>query len=139
LAASSQTKRFIAATVIISSVSRFFILLLIVLLPLRGWSADLMGTQMATGQAAMSADCPMMAGVMIDMQSAHSNNAHSDGTRTDGDMQRNCQSCQLCMPVIALEFLTIDSFLVKPQAPQVYHLSRIVSAELERAVKPPIS
>jgi hypothetical protein len=115
-------------------VSRFFILLLIVLLPLRGWSSDFMGTQMAAGQGAMSSDCPMMAGEMVEMQGAH-----SDTTRTDGDVQRSCQSCQLCMPLIAQESLTVDSFVVKPQAPQAHHLSRFVSAELERHVKPPIS
>jgi hypothetical protein len=133
---------FQAALVIISSVKRFFILLLIVLLPLRGWGAQLMSTQMAAGQAAvhvgessgaqaaMAADCPMMA--------AMQGTAH-DTPNPDSDVQRNCQSCQLCMPLIALPPLTIDNFEVKPQAPQVSHLSRFVSAELERAVKPPIS
>ena len=122
--------RFFTATVIIALVSRFFILLLIVLLPLRGWNADLMGTQMAANQAVMSADCPMMAGMQA---STH------DSTHDDSEAQRSCQSCQLCMPLIALESLTIDTFTVKPQAPQAHHLARFVSAELVRAVKPPIS
>lgn len=101
-----------------------------------------MGTQMATspaavvgvsasdGHAAMSADCPMKAAMQA---------STNDTPRTDADNQRSCQSCQLCMPLIALESLTIDTFSVKPKAPQLHHLSRFVSAELERAVKPPIS
>lgn len=89
-----------------------------------------MGTQMAANQAVMSADCPMMAGVQA---STH------DSTPDDSEVQRSCQSCQLCMPLAALASLTIDSFAAKPQAPQAHRLSRFVSAELERAVKPPIS
>jgi hypothetical protein len=113
-------------------VSRFFILLLIVLLPLRGWSADLMGMQMAAGQVAMSADCPMMAAMPASTPTP-------DSTHDDSDLQRSCQSCQLCMPLIALETLTLDTLTVKPQAPQAHHVARFDSAELARAVKPPIA
>ncbi len=92
-----------------------------------------MGTQMATNPAAMSADCPMMVAAI------QASTPTPDSTHDDSDLQRSCQSCQLCMPLIALKSLTINTFVVKPQAPQAHHVARFVSAELARAVKPPIS
>ena len=101
-----------------------------------------MGTQMAASQAAavamgtsnghagMDADCPMMAEAQA---------SKDDTARADGQSQRSCQSCQLCMPLIALESLTMDAFASVPQAPQMHRLSRFVSADLERDVKPPIT
>lgn len=101
-----------------------------------------MGTQMAThqaaalvmaasdGHAAMDANCPMMAGMPM---------SPNDASHEDDQGQRSCQSCQLCMGLIALEFLTLDIVASAPQTPDVYGYACFASADLERDVKPPIT
>ena len=71
--------------------NRLFIILMIALLPLRGWAGDLMSVQMATSSlspiaaSAMPVDCPMLA------KAGPSSEAPSG---TDG-----CTSCDLCVPM----------------------------------------
>lgn len=134
------TTPFFSGTAIIPLVSRFFILLLIVLLPLRGWSTEQMTTQMAVqatvqmtlGAAvdAMPADCPMRA------QQVASN---SDAPMGEPESQRSCQSCQLCMPLAALQTLTLQAFTAPPHTHTVASAARFVSADLVRDTKPPIA
>ena len=110
-----------------------FILLLIALLPLRGWSAEHMAVQMASSQlgvSAMPADCPMLAQAgTSDTRQAHA----------PGKSLTHCQSCQLCMTLAALPPLSEPAVAPRPQAPLAQHTDRFASADLLRAAKPPIS
>ena len=137
---------------------RWFLILMLVLLPARGWSAQLMGIEMGTMQMAhaqkraahhasmpessapmsdlmamtdMPADCPMhMAASVHDAQA--NDNASAD------QQHPTCQACQLCMPLAMLGHtgLTLASQRCPMPLPQAG--MNFVSAELALAVKPPI-
>lgn len=80
--------------------SRLFVILMIVLLPLRGWAGDLMSVQMATGHGvssvagAMPADCPMHA-------AAKAPGADADRSALPSGMT-DCGTCDLCLPIAEL-------------------------------------
>lgn len=118
---------------IIAAVKRLFILLLIVLLPLRGLAGDLMGVQMATSglaAGAMPADCPMKA--MHAPTAAHEESAGL--ANADG-----CTSCDLCLPMAGLPSLRFDGFgFVAHAAPPMGGVV-FFSASPVLALKPPIS
>lgn len=117
-------------------VKHFLVLFLIVLLPLRGWSADDMAIQMASmevgiGIATMSmpVDCPMM-GMSI-------RQVHGDKVSALAD-QKHCQSCQLCMSLSVLGISPVFNAFSPPRsAPSWAHLS-FTSADILRVSKPPI-
>lgn len=115
-------------------VSRLFILVLIVLLPLRAWSVERMAVHMAAGEvavvagepaAAMLADCPM-----------HMTAADNS---TEPQADRGCQSCQLCMSLSPATLPLIKAPGLRPLVAASPHADRYASAELARLVKPPIS
>jgi hypothetical protein len=118
---------------IIAVVKRLFILLLIVLLPLRGWAGDLMGVQMATSglaAGAMPADCAMKAmhaPAAADEESAGPANA-------DG-----CTSCDLCLPMAELPSLRFDVFGFVAHAAPPTGGEAFFSASPRLALKPPNS
>jgi hypothetical protein len=128
------------------AMARILVLLLIALLPLRGWTAQRMvyGTQAPQTVAvampmvmlqeasvesvdidmAMSPDCAAMHG-------APSPDAHGAG-------HEGCHFCQLCMPLAGLDNAPAIALGVLPHArPQVVSRS-FVSAETAHDVKPPI-
>jgi hypothetical protein len=121
-------------------VSRLFLILLITLLPLRGWSAERMAVYMAASEAAsvamrtadhgMPADCPML----MNVDTSNKSSGHRDNKSHAG-----CQACQLCMSLSASETHTLKIRPHKPVTAAVPRADRFVSAELLRAVKPPIS
>ena len=117
---------------------RWLVLLMVLLLPLRGWAGDFMSVQMATmnaapeAVAAMPADCPMHTG-------AHAPDAgESTSAHTGGGLQ-NCSSCELCIPLAELASGGLESvnFAVhgQPLMPSV----NFASTSLAPVVKPPIS
>jgi hypothetical protein len=120
-------------------VSRLFIILLIALLPLRGWSAERMAVHMAVSESATSAmsaehgtqheDCAMMMAV-----------DSSDTSSTDhgGKTERSCQTCQLCMTLAAHEIPAVQAIGPAPHSVAIPRADRYTSAELTLAVKPPI-
>ena len=120
--------------------SRFFLILLITLLPLRGWSAERMAVYMAasetaavlmvSGDHAMPADCPMM--VQADTSDKGTDHGH-------GKSDRSCQSCQLCMSLAVLQTQTTQSLSYKPLTAAIPRADRFASADIARAAKPPIS
>ncbi len=112
-----------------SPVTRIFIIaLLIVLLPLRGWTAERMAEHMAA--TAMPADCPMM------MQAGSPDQASTD----DGEAATPAdRTCQLCMSLAAPETATVQAVSPAPQTVAVQPADRFASADLPRAAKPPIS
>jgi DUF2946 family protein len=117
---------------------RWFILLMIVLLPVRGWAGDFMGLQMAMAQGSpvaqsMPADCPMHASAET---AVHHGNA---GTPDHDEQGSKCSSCQLCTPAARLP----DAPLLLGDVPARGILpgtrSEFISASLAPAVEPPIS
>jgi len=121
--------------------ARLFILFLIVLLPLRGWTAERMVFAMDTspavvsshgGDAAMSEDCALHMGM-------DSSAAHLEPTAGHGTDHKGCESCQLCMPLVALDAATVLAAATMPEAVPVPRIGKFVSADPARDVKPPIS
>ena len=136
---------------------RWFLILMLVLLPVRGWSAQLMGIEMGAAQMATvqvgtahHASTPNSADAMADMsdmpadcpmhKAAFTQDAiDNDSTRSNADQPYpTCQACQLCMPLAVLghEDLTLGHQRCPTPLPQAG--IRFVSAELALAVKPPI-
>ena len=118
--------------------ARLFILFLIALLPLRGWTVERMVFQMGQGTpvaaqaaavgAAMPADCAL-----------HMRAASSDPASSHGAQHKGCESCQLCMPLVALASPVSLALAPAPQTLVVTHGGAFASADAARAVKPPIS
>lgn len=119
---------------------RFLVILLVVLIPLRGWSAERMVIQMAYSQTVaevadaqmsmdgMPADCPMLAQAESKSQKSTSPAKGFAG----------CQTCQLCMTLASFSF---------PQIQLSAHLTEVhpgaasasfISANVAPQVKPPI-
>ncbi len=119
------------------------ILFLIVLLPLRGWTAERMVFAMdATPvavlsqgvDAAMSEDCALHMDMGMSMGTAHHESAAGHGTDHKG-----CESCQLCMPLVALDTAVVLALATLPELVPVPRIGNFVSADPARDVKPPIS
>jgi hypothetical protein len=121
-------------------VARIFIIFLIALLPLRGWSFDRMALQMERGDyaagialdsdAGMSPDCAML----MQMDSK----AHAVDSEK-GSLHQGCQFCELCMPLAALDAPVPLGCTPTIQPVPELRTSMFVSADTARYVKPPIS
>lgn len=138
---------------------------MIALLPLRGWSAQLMGVEMAASQLpavmqamgqdaghntmhdvdqtvsmhSMSPDCPMHAAhsVLDSAPDPAQDLQTSHSSQSDDGQHTGCQSCQLCMPLLGLSPASASGADRCPMPlPQAH--GRFVSAEVAQAVKPPI-
>ena len=120
---------------------RLVLVVMVLLIPLRGWSAERMCIQMAANQvaielrsihapvAAMAQDCPMMANADATRQAPAAQDTSGSG----------CQSCQLCMPWAAAEHLAPNTGDSAPRAALPPVFMRYASAELARHAKPPIT
>lgn len=123
------------------SMTRLFIIILIALLPLRGWSADRMAIDMAAGELpsevigagqhdSMPENCPIMFEAV----------ASEAGVSPAGDEgERGCQACQLCMSLAPYEVLTVKAISFKSSAVDTPLVNCFVSADRVLALKPPIS
>jgi hypothetical protein len=118
---------------------RWFLLVLIALLPLRGWVADGMAVQMlgqrtaavaAAQHHAAGADCAQHAG--MEAAGGHQQAAAHDDCPT-------CASCQACSAVVVLLGSSIAATLAFGTQPPLLEPRRFASAERAPAFKPPIS
>jgi hypothetical protein len=114
-------------------VKRLVILLIIALLPLRGWAGDLMSVQMAAGGlpaqvGAMPADCPMLS---VQVDAGDVSQAPTGPT--------GCASCDLCLPMaeLASQQFGVITFAAHT-APAIDGVD-FCSAATALAFKPPIS
>jgi len=122
--------------------ARLIVILLIALLPLRGWSATGMAVQMAlAGNAtmessmdagAMPGDCPMM-------QKVASAVGKTPDKPMDSKSHQGCQTCQLCMTLATLDSLSAKLPEPEPFGSPLALADRYASAELVEDSKPPIS
>lgn len=135
---------------------RWFLILMLVLLPARGWSAQLMGIEMGTMQmshaqmsaahhASMSESSDAMADLMAmtdmpaDCPMHMAASAHEAKANTSADQQHpTCQACQLCMPLAVLGHTDLALGHQRCPMPLPQAGMNFVSAELALAVKPPI-
>lgn len=115
---------------------RLFFLLLIVLLPLRGWAGDLMGVQMAASDLAsqtvraMPADCPM--------KSMHASASVDDASQAPAGTE-GCSSCDLCLPMAEPARLHFGVVAFATHAVPLLGGVDFFSASQALAFKPPIS
>ena len=125
--------------------ARLFILFLIALLPLRGWTAERMVFAVDQGApaTAQSRSVGMGEECVLHMQMAahHAEPAQpgADHSANHGTEHKGCQSCQLCMPLAALDAPAVLAFTPIPQAVPVPRTRAFVSADAARHAKPPIS
>lgn len=123
-----------------SPMGRLLLILLVMLLPLRGWSAERMVLQMILSQAAlqvadeqmamsgMPADCPMMARPA----------SEAEKSPTPSKSHIGCQTCQLCMTLATPSFPSTDLLTYARQTHPASTSASFISADLARQVKPPI-
>jgi hypothetical protein len=123
--------------------SRLFILFLIALLPLRGWTAERMVFAMDGGAALVAVSQAVDSGMSEDCALHMQIEQMASGHHPDGEAQapahKGCQSCQLCMPLAALDSPVVLAFTANPQSLPRTCSSRFVSADTARNAKPPIS
>jgi len=120
--------------------ARLFILFLIVLLPLRGWTAERMVFAMDIGvplAVSQSVDTGMSEECALHMQTAQS--GHHPSGEAYAPVHKGCQSCQLCMPLAGLHSPVVLALAAIPQTLPLTRSSRFVSADPAHDVKPPIS
>jgi hypothetical protein len=110
---------------------RWFVLVLVLLLPLRGWAGEFMSVQMIADGAgahvsAMPPDCPMHAGEFAPL-----------ATTLPAD--ECCASCELCIPMAELASVRLDAVAyARHEMPRAFG-AWFVSAWSTQALKPPIS
>lgn len=130
--------------------SRLFLVFLIALLPLRGWTVERMGVQMelAAAQAQLAAPAQDLSAIpTISAMSAMSDDcalqmatgSDTAGSEAHAPLHQGCQTCELCMALAAMEVPLLLADALCPQAPPALHSDRFASAERARAAKPPIS
>ncbi|RZI86746.1 MAG: hypothetical protein EOP38_00145 [Rubrivivax sp.] len=116
---------------------RLLILMMIVLLPLRGWAGDLMSVHMVTGGLSSKAAAAMPPGCPMHAQTGQSHTAQDADGQDHGEM-KNCASCDLCIPMAELAQARFDgTTFAKHVQPQTSGPD-LVSASLTPTVKPPI-
>jgi hypothetical protein len=125
--------------------SRLFILFLIALLPLRGWTLQGMVFQMGEPAAlvqsfelesAMGEDCALH---MQQATAAVQDHAAHGADVSDKPVHKGCQNCQLCMALAMLDAAESLALAPQPQALPSLGSSPFASADSARDVKPPIS
>lgn len=110
--------------------NRLFIILMIALLPLRGWAGDLMSVRMATSSlspvaaSAMPVDCPML---------AKADPSSEAPLGTDG-----CTSCDLCVPMAEAVGIKIEVVAVAADASPPMRDVDFMSATSTPNLRPPI-
>lgn len=111
---------------------RLFIVFLLVLLPLRGWTADVMalGQGLATTDTAAHALCPDHTTVAAGDEAAQVD----DGTA--GNVHVHCTACQLPAMTAASVLPTAPALpAAQPAAP----LAVLIETAPQRQIKPPIA
>lgn len=124
-----------------SPMGRFLVILLVMLLPLRGWSAERMAIQMTQSQmtAEVAGEPASMAGMPADCLMMMAQPAsETEKSPTPSKSHAGCQTCQLCMSLGAQDFSAPSFMACERQVPPVSIAVRFISADLARQVKPPI-
>ena len=138
---------------------RFLLILLIALLPIRGFAGGVMAVEMSTqalnainliaGHAYPSGDSGLFDGQALDQatpecpghaQAASGVAAHSHDTQpTTDDHCKNCSVCQICNSLAIAGSVAIPAGLLPAQSPKPAIGVSFASAALATSLKPPIS
>ena len=120
--------------------SRCFVLLLMVLLPLRGWAGDLMAVDTALARAGnqhaaavMPPDCPMHA-----QAAASAAEVDADPDTAGGGMP-GCGSCELCVPVAEVAAPRTDVAPLARHVKRPHASAAFTSVPVATQLRPPIS
>lgn len=122
--------------------ARLFILFLIALLPLRGWTVERMAVDMGSAslaQSSVAVGIAMLDDCALHMQMAQKASGQAVSDLSQGVVHKGCQSCQLCMALAAPDAPVALAPAANPQALPPTRSSRFVSADRARDAKPPIS
>lgn len=123
---------------------RFIFILMIALLPLRGWMGEAMATTMAVTEitinfiAPQSINTPPTAELPLknDMSDCE---MHKTGTQDDTNEKSSCSACQACHSVGTLtSSVHVNSIDKTPYALPLTLASQFISANLALFQKPPI-
>ena len=120
------------------------VVLMIVLLPLRGWAGDAMATQMATHVTNPAVSVEAGAALTHDMGSAadcagHQANKQADSSDSKSANAETCQACQACHTLALSGNTAIDSVLFEAPSPPLVTAAQFTSADTALRQKPPIS
>jgi hypothetical protein len=123
---------------------RFFLVLLMVLVPLRVWAAEGMTVKMAgmqLGAAATVANVQMKTGMPLDcpMMATQADGIQDGQPQGESQSHAGCQSCQLCMAMAAPQIFDLVAPEMIKSGLRIWHPSFYTSADIARDVKPPIS
>ena len=122
---------------------RLFIILMIVLLPLRSWAGDLMAVSMSAHAVAVASSPVVAKHAAVDAKDCADHVAPfvetADSGAADDGHCKTCVTCQICHSALLLSVATVAT-----SAPGASHLKPPVaagfaSAQLANSVKPPIS
>lgn len=129
---------------------RWFIFIMIALLPIRGWVGDVMAAEMVTQRIAALEQVPAMAQLAADAAAdphadchgkaaAHSpaSSPATDPTTSAADCG-NCTSCQVCHSVGLATVAGATTLVSAPHAAPPIRGTHFASAEPARGFKPPI-
>ena len=127
----------------------FWLVLLMVLLPLRGWIGDVMATGMAGKQLQRAAHAALADPQMTDMDHAHhgqtvqaSPDCAGHEVQAGGHPEGSCESCSACQACHSLALLVPATPLIPLPAERMRALNRadrFASADASPGQKPPIS
>ncbi len=129
----------------------WFILIMIALLPIRGWVGDVMAAEMVTQRIAAVAQIPLQVQQQADAAAdSHADchgkaAAHNTATPPEGDSNTaavdcgNCTSCQVCHSVAMAPAALADPVAPTHSAAPPLRGTHFASAEPARGFKPPIS
>ena len=138
---------------------RLLLILMIALLPVRGWAADVMGVVMAAHELSVTLRIAGGAGSAGHLGSANeAKSVHPSGSETPFSMSPNCPmwaaqttgddtstsyegcaTCQLCMALVVGQPFVLSTSASLPQAAQEFSSVTFTSAERAPGFKPPIS
>ena len=123
------------------------LVVMMILLPVRGWAGDHMAVSMAVGMAAnmvvsataktgestMSADCPMH------FQTAAADTANDSNSTSTGQQCSGCDTCELCLALATVTHIAWPSAAAGPHIAPLTRGIAFHSADSGSSLKPPIS
>lgn len=116
------------------------IILMIVLLPLRGWAGDSMATQMASKAVSIEAgDGRTQAMSAATDCAGHQVSKQADSPESKSENGETCQACQACHTVALSSRTAIDSILFEAPSPPLVTATQFTSADTALGQKPPIA
>ena len=118
---------------------RFIFILMIALLPLRGWMGEAMATEMATMNliATQAINTPATT-KLSDESSMHDCDMHQTKTVDNKPAKSLCNHCQACHATGLISTIQIHSFDKVQYAQPLAQTSQFTSASVAHSQKPPI-